>query len=74
MKSLENHGSKEDYAKAKKATKHAVFTTKRINDNALFHIAKQIGKQNQDLVGEKHVKDDDNKLAYSGNSTNVCLR
>ena len=31
----------------------------------LFCIAKQIRKQYQDTVGEKCVKDDDNKLAYS---------
>ena len=31
----------------------------------LFCIAKKIRKQYQDTVGEKRVKDDDNKLAYS---------
>ena len=35
------------------------------DDVALFHIAKQIRKQNQDIIGEKCVKDDDNKLAFS---------
>ena len=74
MESLENGGSEEDYAKAKKVSKGAVFTAKRKalddklnnkDDVALFRIAKQIRKQNQDIVGEKCVKDDDNKLAYS---------
>ena len=69
-----NGGSKEDYAKAKKVAKHAVFTAKRKildenfstkDDVALFCVAKHISKQNQDIVGEKCVKDDDNKLAYS---------
>ena len=69
-----NGGSKEDYAKAKKVANRAVFTAKRTalddkfsnkDDVALFRIAKQIRKQNQDIVGEKCVKDDDNKLAYS---------
>ena len=69
-----NGGSKEEYAKAKKVAKHAVFTAKRKAldekfsnkyDVALFHIAKQIRKQNQGIVGEKFVKNDDNKLAYS---------
>ena len=55
-----NGASKEDYAKAKKVAKHAVFTAKRKalddkfsnkDDVALFHIAKQIKKQNQDIVG-----------------------
>ena len=66
--------SKEDYAKAKKVAKHAVFTAKRKaldenfskkDDVASFHAAKHISKQNQDIVGEKCVKVDDNKLAYS---------
>ena len=65
-------GNKEDYAKAKKVAKQAIFTTKRKalddkfsnkDDVALFHIAKQIRKQNQDIIGEKFVKDNDNKLA-----------
>ena len=68
-----NGSSKEDYAKAKKVAKHTVFTAKRKaldekfsnkDDVALFHIAKQIRKQNQDIVREKCVKHDDNKLAY----------
>ena len=35
------------------------------DDVALFRKAKQIRKQNQDIIGEKCVKDDDNKLAFS---------
>ena len=35
------------------------------DDFALSRITKQIRKQNQDIVGEKCVKDDNNKLAYS---------
>ena len=69
-----NGGSKEDYAKIKTVAKRAVFTAKRMaldgkfsnkDDVALFRIAKQIWKKNQDIVGEKCVKDDDNKLTYS---------
>ena len=73
MESWKNGGgNKEDYAKAKKVAKQAIFTTKRKalddkfsnkDDVALFHIAKQIRKQNQDIIGEKFVKDNDNKLA-----------
>ena len=49
-----------------------VFTAKRKvldekfsdkDDVTLFHVAKQIMKQNQDITGEKCVKDDDNNLA-----------
>ena len=50
-----NGGSKENYVKAKKVAKQALFIAKRKalddkfsnkNDVALFRIAKQIGKQN----------------------------
>ena len=68
-----NGGSKEDYAKAKKVAKYAVFTAKRKaldeefgnEDDILFCMAKQIRKLNQDIVGKICVKDGDNKLAYS---------
>ena len=82
MGSLENGGSKEDYAKAKKVAKSAVFTATRKaldeklsnkDDVALFRIAKQIRKQNQDIVGQKCVKDDDNKLAYSNTAKKNAL-
>ena len=40
---------------------------------ALFRIAKQIRKQNQDIIGEKCVKQDDNKLIYSDTENkNAC--
>ena len=74
MESFDFGGSKEDYAKAKKVAKRAVFIATRKgldekfsnkDDVALFRIAKQIRKQNQNIVGQKCVKDDDNKLAYS---------
>ena len=57
MESLENGSSKKDHAKAKKIPKRAVFTAKRKalddkfsnkDDAALFSIAKQIRKQNQE--------------------------
>ena len=69
---LKNVGSKENYAKATKVAKRVVFTAKRKvldekfsdkDDVTLFHVAKQIMKQNQDIIGEKCVKDDDNNLA-----------
>ena len=40
-----------------------IFSSK--GDVVLFHTAKQIRKQNQDIVGEECVKDVDNKLVYS---------
>ena len=78
----ENVGSKEDYAKAMKVAKCAVFTAKRksLDDKfsnkdyvALFRIAKQIRKQNQDVVGEKCVKDDDNNLKNAWKQHYQCL-
>ena len=69
---MKNVGSKENYAKAMKVAKRVVFTAKRKvldekfsdkDDVTLFHVAKQIMKQNQDIIGEKCVKDDDNNLA-----------
>ena len=40
-----------------------IFSNK--GDVVLFHTAKQIRKQNQDIVGGECVKDVDNKLVYS---------
>ena len=74
-----NGDRKEDYAKAKKVAKCAVFTAIRKvldekfsnkDDVALFYIATQIQKQNPDTVDEKRVKDDDNQLAYSDTAKN----
>ena len=73
-KAWKKGGSKEDYIKAKQVAKRTVFATKKkaLNDKfndkdvtALFRIAKQIKKENQDIVGQKCVKDDDNKMACS---------
>ena len=78
MESFDFGGSKEDYAKAKKVAKRAVFIATRKgldekfsnkDDVALFRIAKQIRKQNQDIAAQKCVKDDDNKVAYSNTAT-----
>ena len=87
-----NGGSKEDYAKAKKVAKRAVFTAKRKalddkfsdkDDVTLFCIAKakQIRKQNQDIVKIKILMIVIIYLAYSDTAkknawkqiTNPCL-
>ena len=72
-----NGGSQEDYAKAKKVAKCAVFTAKRKaldeefgnEDGVLFCMAKQIRKQNQDFVGEIC-----NKLAYSDAAKKIACK
>ena len=88
---MENGGSKEDYAKAKNTAKHVVVTAKRKalddkfshkDDIALFHIAKQIRKQNQDTVSEKMGKIVTKSWAsliqqrkmQGKNITNICLK
>lgn len=43
--------------------RHEKFNDK--NDISLFRTVKQTQMQNQDIVGEKRVKDDKNKLAFS---------
>ena len=91
MESLGNGGSKEDYVKAKNVAKHVVVTAKRKalddkfshkDDIALFHIAKQIRKQNQDTVSEKKGKMVTKSWAslmqqrkmHGKNITNICLK
>ena len=78
----------EDCAKAKKVTKHTVFVAKRKaldgifsnkDDLASFCIAKQIMKQNQDIVGEKCVMITSwptliqQRKMHGSNIMNVCL-
>ena len=69
-------GSKEDYTLAKKVAKQTVFAAKKKaeieklknvenDDVTVFRIAKQMRKENKDIVGEKCIRDDSGKLAYS---------
>lgn len=56
---------------AKRKALHENFNHKNVT--ALFCIAKQIQKQNQDIVAEKCVKDD-NKLAFSATAKKTLCR
>ena len=71
-------GSKDDYTLAKKVAKQTVFTAKKKaekeklkdiekDDITVFRIAKQMMKEKKDIVGEKCIRDDSGKLAYSDN-------
>ena len=70
-------GNKEDYTLAKKVAKQTVFAAKKKaeieklknvenDDVTVFHIAKQMRKENKDILGEKCIRDDSGKLACSG--------
>ena len=71
-------GSKEDYLKAKKTAKTAVYHAKKdaqtkqfssINNNSdktrIFKIAKRLKQDNVDIVGEKCVRNNDGNLALT---------
>ena len=68
--------AKEAYNLAKRVSKHVVWLAKSEaekeafahispNGNEIFHIAKQMDKTNQDVVGEKCVKNDAGELSLS---------
>ena len=68
--------AKEAYNLAKRVSKHVVWLAKSEaekevfahispNGNEIFHIAKQMDKTNQDVVGEKCVKNDAGELTLS---------
>ena len=74
-KQWKNGDTKEEYLKAKKVAKTAVYLAKKfaqteqfasINNitdkNCIFKIVKRLKRDNVDVVGEKCVKNDDRKL------------
>ena len=74
----ETIAAKETYNLGKRVSKHAVWLAKSEaekeafahispNGNEIFHIAKQMDKTNQDVVGEKCVKNDADELSLSDN-------
>ena len=77
-KQRKNGGTKEEYLKAKKAVKTAVYFAKRdaeteqfasINNesdkNRIFKMTKRLKGDNNDVVGERCVKNDDGKLTLT---------
>ena len=74
----ETIAAKEAYNLAKRVSKHVVWLAKSEaekeafahispNGNEIFHIAKQMDKTNQDVFGEKCVKNDAGELSLSDN-------
>ena len=75
FKAWRNGGNKEDYLAAKRASNHAVYVAKKkaeadkfsrveVDSAEIFRIAKQMRRNNQDIVGEQCVWD---------NQGNFCL-
>ena len=69
-------GSKEDYTLVKKIAKQTVLAAKKKAENekfkniennyvTVFRLAKQMRKENKDIIGEKCIRDNSGKLAYS---------
>ena len=67
-------GNKEEYLQAKRNAKRSVYTAKKTAEenkfadlkpgmNDIFKIAKQMRKDNQDIIGDKCVKDDSGNLS-----------
>ena len=80
----ETIAAKETYNLAKRFYKHVVWLAKSEaekeafahispNGNEIFHIVKQIDKTNQDVVGEKCVKNDAVELSLSDEQKNEIL-
>ena len=76
MEGMEKGGSKEEYLNAKRAAKRAVFTAKKraeemyfadveSNTENIFRIAKQMRRENKDIVGDGCIGDDDGNLCIS---------
>ena len=74
-KQWKNGDTKEEYLKAKKVAKTAVYLAKKVaqteqfasinnitDKNCIFKIVKRLKRDNVDVVGEKCVKNDDRKL------------
>ena len=71
--------------KAKRDAKRAVYGAKKDaeegkfrdlkggNDN-IFRIAKQMRQQNQDVIGEKCIKDDNNNMAFDDETKKVAWK
>ena len=79
----ETVAAKEAYNLAKLVSKHVVWLAKSEaekeafahispNDNEIFHIAKQMDKTNQDVVGEKCMKNDAGELSLSDDQKMKC--
>ena len=84
-KLLENGGSKEEYLKAKKKTKTAIYIAKRdleqftrINNNSdknkIFKLPKSLNGEISDIVGEKCSCNDEGMFSLTLNKLQVLKR
>ena len=84
-KAWKNGESKENYIRAKRAAKHAVYKAKKNaeqtkfanlkeNDQRVFKIARQLRRENADVVGEKCVRMDDGRLSYTNEDKKLAWK
>ena len=59
---------------AKKTTEEKKFSDLKPGMDAIFKIAKQLRKDNQDAVGDKCVKDDSGNLSFDNEAKKVAWK
>ena len=84
-KAWKQGGGKEQYLQAKQNAKRTVYTAKKTAEEKkfsdlkpglddIFKIAKQLRKDNQDVVGDKCVKDDSGNLSFDNEAKKVAWK
>ena len=84
-KAWKQGGGKEQYLQAKRNAKRTVYTAKKTTEEKkfsdlkpgmddIFKIAKQLRKDNQDVVGDKCVKDDSGNLSFDNEAKKVAWK
>ena len=84
-KAWKQGGGKEQYLQAKRNAKRTVYTAKKTAEEKkfsdlkpgmddIFKIAKQLRKDNQDVVGDKCVKDDSGNLSFDNEAKKVAWK
>ena len=84
-KAWKQGGGKEQYLQAKRNVKRTVYTAKKAAEEKkfsdlkpgmddIFKIAKQLRKDNQDVVGDKCVKDDSGNLSFDNEAKKVAWK
>ena len=82
-KAWKNGGNKEDYLSAKRVAKRAVFVARKKaeesqfshiaeHDPQFYRLAKQMRKVNQNIVGDKCIRDDAGNLSFSEASKKIA--
>ena len=84
-KAWKQRGSKEQYLRAERNAKHTVYTAKKtaelkrfselkLGTNDIFKISTQLRSNNQDVVGDKYVKDDSGNLTIDKKAKKVASK